>query len=121
GGADTTGTTSVSSSHTNSSVVASTSAAGPMQASSSSGAPCNPGLHCGQVLAPNGNPQLLCPGSLSYNLYQALLKCTCGGKCAASCSANMCISQPATMNCITCEKDPGKGCGMELQACNNDL
>lgn len=113
--------TTTSASHSTSNVVGTTGSTGPAQTSSSSGPPCDVNYPCAEAITPPiGNPQLLCPGSPAYNFYQALLKCTCGGKCAASCSANTCIGQPATPNCNMCVQDIGKGCGNEFNNCANN-
>jgi hypothetical protein len=103
----------------NTSVVAST---GVGQTSTASGSSCDPNYKCAEaIIQPTGNPQLLCPGSLSYNLYQELLKCTCGGPCAAACAASACLGQMPTNPCLKCTQDTMKGCGKEFQTCANDI
>jgi len=123
GGAGGATTTSGSmSSNVNTTTVGTTGSTGPGQTSTGSGSVCDPNYSCAQAITPpNGDPKLLCPGSQSYNLYQVLLKCTCGGPCAAACSANTCLGQMATPGCIKCVQNPGGGCGNEFKACANDL
>jgi len=104
GGAMTTGSHGDSSVISTSNVVGSAGSTGPGQASSGTGPPCDPKYHCAEAITPPGNPQFLCPGSMSSNLYQTLLKCTCGGPCAASCASSVCIGMMASGSCIMCEQ-----------------
>ena len=119
GGAAATG----SSSHqTTSAIVGGAASTGSGPTSTASGASCDPNYGCAQAITPpNGDPKLLCPGSMSAILYQALLKCICGGPCAAACAASTCLGQDATPNCIMCVQNPATGCGNEYKACANDI
>jgi hypothetical protein len=121
GAGSATTTNSSASSNANTTAVGNTGSTGPGQTSTGSGPSCDPTYSCAEAITPSGDPKLLCPGTPSNDLYQALLKCTCGGPCAAACAASACLGQVPTPSCIKCVQDPGVGCGNEFKICANDV
>jgi hypothetical protein len=72
---------------------------------------------CAEYITNGGT---ICDGQ-SLNLYDALVNCTCAGKCLAQCTDNVCVGQPATNNCQNCVIDSANGCGNEFGECSNDF
>lgn len=73
---------------------------------------------CGDFIMGVGSNLPLCPGSDA--LYDKLITCICNDKCAMQCN-NACSGQDLDPNCQDCIFDEVNGCGVDFNACANDI